>query len=261
MDRKGYRGPAPVNFLQNIVSLQGSGYRHIPDYVLCPNKTILITGGAGFIGSHLVRHFVNKYPHYTIINLDKLTYGEPGKPSTSKTVQTTVLRKGYLRDGNGQGLWAIPIRCRAALRRRKPCWPFDHRPAGICQNERSRHRYPAPGSPWKWAGQMEGKLFYHFPPMVYGSLGAEGLFTETTSYDPRSPYSASPLPHPITLFGHTTIPTGYRWRSPIVPITMVLIISPKNSSRCAFTTSSSTINPCRSMARGKCETGCLWKIM
>ncbi len=172
-------------------------------------KTILITGGAGFIGSHLVRHFVNKYPHYTIINLDKLTYA--GNLENLRDVENSPNYRFEKGDISEMEM------VRGLFER----YPFD----AVLHCAAESHVDRSITDPLafvktnvvgtvtllqvareKWAGQMEGKLFYHISTdEVYGSLGAEGLFTETTSYDPRSPYSASKASsdHFVRAYHHT----------------------------------------------------------
>jgi dTDP-glucose 4,6-dehydratase len=172
-------------------------------------KTILITGGAGFIGSHLVRHFVNKYPHYTIINLDKLTYA--GNLENLRDVENSPNYRFEKGDISEMEM------VRVLFER----YPFD----AVLHCAAESHVDRSITDPLafvktnvvgtvtllqvareKWAGQMEGKLFYHISTdEVYGSLGAEGLFTETTSYDPRSPYSASKASsdHFVRAYHHT----------------------------------------------------------
>lgn len=172
-------------------------------------KTILITGGAGFIGSHLVRHFVNKYPHYTIINLDKLTYA--GNLENLRDVENSPNYRFEKGDISEMEM------VRVLFER----YPFD----AVLHCAAESHVDRSITDPLafvktnvvgtvtllqvareKWAGQMEGKLFYHISTdEVYGSLGSEGLFTETTSYDPRSPYSASKASsdHFVRAYHHT----------------------------------------------------------
>ena len=172
-------------------------------------KTILITGGAGFIGSHLVRHFVNKYPHYTIINLDKLTYA--GNLENLRDVENSPNYRFERGDISEMEM------VRGLFER----YPFD----AVLHCAAESHVDRSITDPLafvktnvvgtvtllqvareKWAGQMEGKLFYHISTdEVYGSLGSEGFFTETTSYDPRSPYSASKASsdHFVRAYHHT----------------------------------------------------------
>lgn len=158
-------------------------------------KTILITGGAGFIGSHVVRLFVNKYPEYKIVNLDLLTYAgnlenlidiadkpnyEFVKGDIVDADFITQLFKKYQFDG------VIHLAAESHVDRSitDPMSFINTNVIGTAVLLNAARD--------TWNGQFEGKLFYHVSTdEVYGSLGETGLFTETTSYDPQSPYSAS----------------------------------------------------------------------
>ncbi|AIM39179.1 dTDP-glucose 4,6-dehydratase [Sphingobacterium sp. ML3W] len=159
------------------------------------NRTIIITGGAGFIGSHVVRNFVNKYPEYHIINLDALTYAgnlENLRDIEEKPNYTFV--KEDITDA------AAMIRV------------FEqYQPDGVIHLAAESHVDRSIADPTAfvmtnvigtmnllnaaraiWEGQFEGKRFHHVSTdEVYGALGDTGLFTEETAYDPHSPYSAS----------------------------------------------------------------------
>lgn len=158
-------------------------------------KNILITGGAGFIGSHLVRLMVNKYPEATIVNLDKLTYA--GNLENLRDVEDKSnyrFVKGDITDGAFiQGLFTdqqfdtvIHLAAESHVDR-SIANPIEFVMTNVVGTvnllNAARHI---------WNGNYEGKRFYHVSTdEVYGSLGADGIFTEQTPYDPHSPYSAS----------------------------------------------------------------------
>jgi len=158
-------------------------------------KKILITGAAGFIGSHVARLFVNKYPDYQIYNLDKLTYAgnlENLKDIDKKPNYKFIL--GDIVDGDfimelfkkHQFDGVIHLAAESHVDRSIEN-PMEFIMANIVGTvnllNAARHI---------WHGNYEGKRFYHVSTdEVYGSLGAEGFFYEDTAYDPHSPYSAS----------------------------------------------------------------------
>ncbi len=158
-------------------------------------KNVLITGGAGFIGSHLVKFFVKKYPNYNIVNLDNLTYAgnlknveeisdspnykfEKMDICDFKNVQKVLKKYGI---NSVINLAAESHVDRSILN------PFSFAKTNVlgtlsllqaCKNY--------------WNTDLENKLFYHVSTdEVYGSLGPKGFFSEKTNYDPHSPYSAS----------------------------------------------------------------------
>jgi len=164
-------------------------------------KKILITGGAGFIGSHVVREFVNKYPDYTIINLDALTYAgnlenlrdiedKPNyifiKADITDAKQIRSIFQEYQPDG------VIHLAAESHVDRSitDPTAFVMTNVIGTVNllNAAKEIWSDATGS----AQGFAGKRFHHVSTdEVYGTLGETGLFTETTSYDPHSPYSAS----------------------------------------------------------------------
>jgi dTDP-glucose 4,6-dehydratase len=172
-------------------------------------KNILITGGAGFIGSHVVRRFVTRYPDYHIVNLDLLTYA--GNLENLKDVEhqnNYSFIKGDIRDaGLIEDLFEK--------------WKFD----GVIHLAAESHVDRSISNPLEfiqtnivgtvvllnaarkaWKEMSNDKRFYHISTdEVYGSLGEEGLFTEKTAYDPRSPYSASKASsdHLVRAYFHT----------------------------------------------------------
>jgi dTDP-glucose 4,6-dehydratase len=158
-------------------------------------KTILITGGAGFIGSHVVRLFVNKYPEYNIVNLDALTYAgnlENLKDIDTKSNYTFV--KGDINDSEFvndlfekyqfDGVIHLAAESHVDRSISDPMSFIMTNIVGTVNLLNSARN--------AWKENFEGRRFYHISTdEVYGSLGKTGFFYETTSYDPHSPYSAS----------------------------------------------------------------------
>jgi dTDP-glucose 4,6-dehydratase len=157
-------------------------------------KNILITGGAGFIGSHVVRLFVNKYPNYRVTNLDALTYA--GNLENLRDIEDAAnysFVKGDITDEafinelflERQFDSVIHLAAESHVDRSimDPLAFVKTNVLGTAILLNAARRT------WK---DYSGKLFYHVSTdEVYGSLGQEGFFTEETPYDPRSPYSAS----------------------------------------------------------------------
>ena len=158
-------------------------------------KTILITGGAGFIGSHVVREFVLKYPAYKIINLDALTYA--GILENLKDIED-LPNYHFIKADIVDAKQVLDI--------------FEkHQPEGVIHLAAESHVDRSITNPLEfvmtnvigtvnllnaakhiWKDNYEGKRFHHVSTdEVFGALGDEGFFTETTKYDPHSPYSAS----------------------------------------------------------------------
>jgi len=173
------------------------------------SKTILITGGAGFIGSHVVRLFVNKYPDYKIINLDKLTYA--GNLENLRDIESKdnyifekgdIVDEGYVNDLFARYKFDGVIHLAAESHvDRSITNPMEFIMTNVVGTVNLLN---AAKSLWK--GNETGKLFYHVSTdEVYGSLGDTGLFLETTSYDPQSPYSSSKASsdHFVRAYGNT----------------------------------------------------------
>lgn len=173
------------------------------------SKTILITGGAGFIGSHVVRRFVTKYPDYLIVNADKLTYAGNLENITDieqnknyRFERTDIVNKQEVINLFGKYSFDGVIHLAAESHvDRSITGPDEFVFTNIVG---TLNLLNAARNSWK--DNYSGKLFYHISTdEVYGSLGNEGYFTEETAYDPRSPYSASKASsdHMVRAFHHT----------------------------------------------------------
>src|SRR5690606_7667149 len=171
--------------------------------------TILITGGSGFIGSHVVRLFVKKYPDYQIINLDALTYA--GNLENLKDIESFpnyTFIKGDITDENFinalfqeykfEGVIHLAAESHVDRSIKDPLAFVKTNVIGTMVLLNAFKNL--------WQNNFEGKRFYHISTdEVYGTLGETGLFTETTSYDPNSPYSASKASsdHFVRAYGET----------------------------------------------------------
>lgn len=172
-------------------------------------KNILITGGAGFIGSHVVRTFVNKYPNYNIYNLDSLTYA--GNLENLKDIENKKNYKflhGNITDENYvneifdrfQFEGVIHLAAESHVDR-SILNPLEFAKTNILGTMILLNAFKR-----LWSDNWSGKRFYHVSTdEVYGSLGDSGLFNEKTPYDPNSPYSASKASsdHFVRAYGET----------------------------------------------------------
>lgn len=172
-------------------------------------KNLLITGGAGFIGSHVVTLFVKKYPDYNIVNLDKLTYaGNLANLTSIENEKNYEFVKGDIVDSefvnsffakyNFDGV--IHLAAESHVDRSIES-PMDFIMTNIIGTVNLLN-----AAKTIWKDNNEEKKFYHISTdEVYGSLGEEGFFVEETAYDPRSPYSASKASsdHLVRAYHHT----------------------------------------------------------
>lgn len=174
-------------------------------------KSILVTGGAGFIGSHAVRRFVNLYPEYRIINLDKLTYA--GNLDNVKDLESKLNYKfvyGDICDNalvdelflkyNIDSVLHLAAESHVDRSIENPMEFINTNILGTLNLLNVARKY------WGEDAGDRKHLFYHISTdEVYGSLGKEGYFTEQTAYDPRSPYSSSKAAsdHLVKAYFHT----------------------------------------------------------
>ena len=172
-------------------------------------NNILITGGAGFIGSHVIRRFTNKYPTYHIFNLDALTYaGNLENLHDIESKENYTFLHGDITDEHYinsifkkyQFEYVIHLAAESHVDR------SITDPLGFAKTNILGTMILLNAFKTLWQNNWEGKRFYHVSTdEVYGSLGENGLFEETTSYNPNSPYSASKASsdHFVRAYGET----------------------------------------------------------
>ena len=172
-------------------------------------KTILITGGAGFIGSHVVRRMVRKYPKTQLVNLDALTYaGNLDNIADVATAPNYTFVKGDITDasfitslfGRYQFDGIVHLAAESHVDN------SIKNPLGFAQTNVMGTLNLLEAARNQWKDHRVNKRFYHISTdEVFGSLGKEGAFTEETAYDPRSPYSASKAAsdHFVRAYFHT----------------------------------------------------------
>jgi dTDP-glucose 4,6-dehydratase len=171
--------------------------------------SLLVTGGAGFIGSHVVRRLVDQYPDYQIVNLDLLTYagnlenlldieGKENYRFVKGDIGDEALLAQLFEDFKFDGVIHLAAESHVDRSIKDPLAFVRTNVLGTCALLNAARK--------AWDGNYEGKRFYHVSTdEVYGTLGETGLFTEETPYDPRSPYSSSKASsdHFVRAYWHT----------------------------------------------------------
>ena len=172
-------------------------------------KKILITGGAGFIGSHVVRLFLKKYPNYEVVNLDKLTYAgnlenlkdiesNPNYTFSKGDIVDEVFVANLFKEHKFDGVVHLAAESHVDRSISNPTEFIKTNVMGTINLLNAARN--------AWGNEFENKVFYHISTdEVYGSLGKEGFFVEETPYDPRSPYSSSKASsdHLVRAYFHT----------------------------------------------------------
>lgn len=172
-------------------------------------KHILVTGGAGFIGSHVIRKFVQEYPNDVIYNLDALTYAgnltnleDIEKAPNYKFLKGDIVHADLVHQlferYNFDTVIHLAAESHVDRSIKNPLSFVETNIIGTVNLLNAARK--------EWAKDLDGKLFYHVSTdEVYGTLGDTGLFTEQTPYDPRSPYSASKASsdHLVRAYHHT----------------------------------------------------------
>ena len=169
---------------------------------------LLITGGAGFIGSHVVRHFVKAYPEYRIMNLDALTYagnlenlhdleGEPNYQFIKGDICDAELLERLFKEHDITGVIHLAAESHVDRSIIDPLAFVRTNVLGTVTLLNTARQH--------WQGREDVRFYHVSTDEVYGSLGSQGYFTETTSYDPHSPYSASKASsdHLVRAYHHT----------------------------------------------------------